>query len=49
MDPEPYWIENSEPLALYVDEALESYLVWRKHAMDVHFELGTQRLLELCC
>lgn len=39
-------MENSEPFALYVDEALESYLAWRKHAMDVHLVLGTQRLLD---
>lgn len=38
---------NSEPLALYVDDCAESYLVWRKQAIDVHFLLGTQRLLEL--
>jgi hypothetical protein len=36
IEPEPYWIENSEPLALYVDEAEESYFVCRKHAIDVH-------------
>jgi hypothetical protein len=47
MDPEPYWMENSVPLALYVEEALESYLVWRKQAMEVHLVLGTQRLLDL--
>lgn len=46
IEPEPYWMENSEPFALYVDEALESYLAWRKHAMDVHLVLGTQRLLD---
>jgi hypothetical protein len=26
MEPEPYWIENSEPLALYDEDAPESYL-----------------------
>lgn len=40
-------MENSEPFALYVDDADESYLVWRKQAMDVHLTLGTQRLLDL--
>ena len=35
------------PFALYVDDAFESYLAWRKHAIDVHDVLGTQRLLEL--
>jgi hypothetical protein len=47
IEPEPYWIENEEPLALYVDEPEESYLAWRKHAMDVHCVLGTHKLLEL--
>ena len=47
MEPEPYWMENSEPFDLYVDEADESYLVCRKHAIEVHLTLGTQRLLEL--
>ena len=47
MEPEPYWMLNSEPFALWVEDELESYLVWRKHAMEVHFTLGTQRLLEL--
>jgi hypothetical protein len=47
MEPEPYWMENSEPLALYVEEADESYLAWRKQAMEVHLVLGTQRLLDL--
>jgi hypothetical protein len=46
IEPEPYWMENSDPLALYVVEAEESYLAWRKHAMEVHLELGTQRLLD---
>ena len=32
---------------MYVEEVLESYFEWRKHAMDVHLELGIQRLLEL--
>lgn len=39
-------MENSEPFVLYVEEEDESYFVWRKQAMDVHWELGTQRLLE---
>jgi hypothetical protein len=47
IEPEPYWIENVVPLALYVDEDDESYFAWRKHAIEVHWELGTQRLLEL--
>ena len=47
MEPEPYWMENSEPLALYVEEAEESYLAWRKQAIEVHLTLGTQRLLDL--
>lgn len=37
---------NSVPLALYVDDADESYFEWRKQAIDVHLELGTQRLDE---
>jgi hypothetical protein len=49
MEPEPYWIENSEPLALYDEDALESNLAWRKHAIEVHCVLGTQRLLDLGC
>jgi len=49
MEPEPYWIENSEPLALYDEDALESNLAWRKHAIEVHCVLGTQRLLDLEC
>ena len=40
-------MENEEPLALYVEDAEESYLAWRKQAIDVHWVLGTQRLLEL--
>ena len=40
-------MENVVPFALYVDDAFESYLAWRKHAIDVHDVLGTQRLLEL--
>ena len=47
MEPEPYWMENAEPFALYVDDAVESYLLCKKQAIDVHFVLGTQRLLEL--
>jgi hypothetical protein len=47
MEPEPYWIENSVPLALYDEDALESYLAWRKQAIEVHCALGTQRLLDL--
>jgi hypothetical protein len=30
-----------------VEELLDSYFAWRKHAIDVHLELGTQRLLDL--
>jgi hypothetical protein len=40
-------MENSDPLALNVEDAVESYLACKKHAMDVHDLLGTQRLLEL--
>jgi hypothetical protein len=40
-------MENSEPFALYVDDDVESYLAWRKQAMEVHLVLGTQRLLDL--
>jgi hypothetical protein len=47
MEPDPYLIEKDVPFGLYVEEALESYLVWRKQAIDVHWVLGTQRLLEL--
>jgi len=46
MDPEPYWIANSEPLALYEDEADASYFECRKQAIEVHFELGTHKLLD---
>jgi hypothetical protein len=38
---------KEEPFSLYDEDALESYLVWRKQAMEVHLVLGTQRLLEL--
>lgn len=47
IEPEPYWIEKVEPLALYEDDALERYLAWRKHAIELQPALGTQRLLEL--
>lgn len=47
MEPEPYWIEKLDPLALCVDEDCESYLVWRKQAMEVHLTLGTHKLLDL--
>ena len=40
-------MENVVPLGLYVEDALESYLVCKKHAIDVHFVLGTHKLLEL--
>jgi hypothetical protein len=40
-------MENSEPLALYDEDASESYLAWRKQAIEVQCVLGTQRLLEL--
>jgi len=42
--PLPYRISKLEPFFWYVEEALESYLEWRKHAMEVHCEDGTQRL-----
>lgn len=38
---------NSEPLALYVDEEEESYLEWRKHAIEMHLALGIHKLLDL--
>ena len=47
IEPLPYWMENSDPLALYVEDWDESYLEWRKQAMEVHLVLGTQRLDEL--
>lgn len=40
-------MEKSDPLTLCVDEACESYLACKKHAIEVHLVLGTQRLLEL--
>lgn len=40
-------MENSLPFALYVEEAVESYLAWRKQAIEVQLVLGTQRLLDL--
>lgn len=43
-DPVPYWILNSVPLAWYDDDAVASYLAWRKHEMDEHRVEGTQRL-----
>jgi len=46
MEPDPYWIENDVPLALYVEDCFESYFACRKQAMDVQPLLGTQRLLE---
>ena len=42
--PLPYRISKSEPFALYDEDAEESYLAWRKQAMEVHFDDGTQRL-----
>src|SRR5579862_3269491 len=42
--PLPYRISKEVPFSLYVDEADESYLLWRKQAMEVHFVDGTQRL-----
>jgi hypothetical protein len=42
--PEPYWIANEEPFFEKVDEAEESYLVWRKQAMELHCVEGTHRL-----
>lgn len=47
IDPDPYWIENSVPFSLKVEDCDESYFACRKQAIDVHFTLGTQRLLEL--
>lgn len=47
IEPEPYWMEKSEPLALCEDDDPDSYFAWRKHAMEVQPLLGTQRLLEL--
>jgi len=41
--PLPYRISNELPFSLYEDEAVESYLAWRKQAMEEHFEDGTQR------
>lgn len=32
---------------MYVDEPSESYLACKKHAIELHWVLGTQRLLEL--
>ena len=47
MDPDPYCMLNAEPLALYVDDAEESYFVWKKQAMDEQSFPGTQRFAEL--
>jgi hypothetical protein len=47
MDPVPYWMEKAVPLGVWDDDDDESYLAWRKHAIEVHLELGTHRLLEL--
>lgn len=40
-------MENSVPFSLWVAEALESYFECKKHEIEVHLVLGTQRLLEL--
>ena len=47
MAPLPYWMEKAEPFALNVEDWAESYFACRKHAMDEHCTLGTQRLLDL--
>jgi hypothetical protein len=47
MEPDPYLISKDVPFFLWVEEELESNFVWRKHAIEVHLTLGTQRLLEL--
>lgn len=40
-------MSNDEPLDLYVDDASWSYFAWKKHEIDVHDLLGTQRLDDL--
>lgn len=40
--PEPYRISKEVPLAEYVEEDDESYLLWRKHAIEPHWVEGTQ-------
>jgi hypothetical protein len=47
IEPDPYLISKDVPFFLWVEEAFESNFVWRKHAIEVHWTLGTQRLLEL--
>jgi hypothetical protein len=47
IEPDPYFISKDDPFFLWVEEALESNFVWRKHAIEVQRTLGTQRLLEL--
>jgi hypothetical protein len=42
--PLPYRISKEDPFCLYEEEADESYLAWRKHAIELHFEEGIQRL-----
>lgn len=42
--PEPYWIAKEEPFLLKVEEDEDSYLVWRKQAMELHSDDGTHRL-----
>lgn len=42
-EPEPYWILNSVPLALYEVDALASYFWWRKQAIEEQRVEGTQR------
>jgi hypothetical protein len=42
--PEPYWIAKDEPFFTCVEEEEESYLVWRKQAIELHSEDGTHRL-----
>lgn len=45
-EPEPYWILNSVPLALYEEDFSASYFVWRKQAIEEQRVEGTQRLDE---
>jgi hypothetical protein len=42
--PDPYWISKAVPFFLYELEADESYLVWRKQAIELHSDEGTHRL-----
>ena len=40
-------MSKDEPLALYVWDAEESYLAWKKHEIEVQSLLGTHKLEEL--